>query len=106
MTQTLMKMCAGCVLLAAFSFPAVADAWQERESLARFKDQLERSLSLLQQAESASKGQSTRARIVYPNIREDVKIIIKGIDIALSKPMMPADVEPMLENYFSYERAE
>lgn len=105
MTQPLMKLCAGCVLLATFSFPVAADTWQEREALARFKDQLERSLSLLQQAESASDGQRSRARIVYPNIREDVKIIIQGIDVALSKPMMPADVEPMVENYFSYERA-
>lgn len=105
MAKPLMKKLASCLLVAAFSFPVVADTWQEREALARFKDQLERSLSLLQQAESASGNTRSRARIAYPNIKEDVKTIIQGIDIALSKPMMPAEIEPMVEDYFSYERA-
>lgn len=94
----------GVLLGVALSTPAAADTWQEREALTRFKDQLERSLSLLEQAESASDGQRSRARIAYPNIRADIKKVINGLDIALSKPMMPASVEPLAEDYFSYER--
>lgn len=97
----------GASLLAGLLLSASvqADTWQEREALARFKDQLERSLSLLKEAEAAGSGQQSRARIAYPKIRDDLKVVIQGLDIALSQPMMPAAIEPLEENYFSYERA-
>lgn len=82
-----------------------ADAWQERETLSRVREQLIRINKLLDEAENAGADNPGRLRMEYGSIREDLNTIENGIYQYVNTPMEPAAVVPLSGGYTDYQRA-
>jgi Plasmid protein of unknown function (Plasmid_RAQPRD). len=82
-----------------------ADAWQERETLSRVREQLIRINKLLNEAENAGAENPGRLRMEYGSIREDLNTIENGIYQYVNTPMEPAAVVPLSGGYTDYQRA-